>query len=236
MLPSLKKSYRYDPVKDFTPVALVRVLDGVRGQPQCAGRDAARAHRLRQGQSRQAALRQRRRRRGAAHRGRDAQAQDGSDLVHVPYRGGAQAATDAISGQIELVSMGSPARASPRAASCACWRRPARRRHPMFADVPTTAELGLPDVRMETWFGLIAPPGTPDAVVARRGSGRRRGRGGGGEGGARRSNAGGGSGIGEGAASRWDGRGRSEFHLRCLAPRRQEVAGGSSRRWAPGDE
>jgi tripartite-type tricarboxylate transporter receptor subunit TctC len=34
----------------------------------------------------------------------------------------------------------------------------------MFADVPTTAELGLPDVRMETWFGLIGPP---DQVVAR---------------------------------------------------------------------
>jgi tripartite-type tricarboxylate transporter receptor subunit TctC len=32
--------------------------------------------------------------------------------------------------------------------------------------VPTTAESGLPDVRMETWFGLIAPPNTPDPVVS----------------------------------------------------------------------
>src|SRR5262249_16962055 len=39
-------------------------------------------------------------------------------------------------------------------------------RHPMFADVPTTAELGLPDVRMDTWFGLIAPPNTPDGIVS----------------------------------------------------------------------
>jgi tripartite-type tricarboxylate transporter receptor subunit TctC len=40
-------------------------------------------------------------------------------------------------------------------------------RHPMFAEVPTTAELGLPDVRMETWFGLTAPPSMPPAIVTR---------------------------------------------------------------------
>ena len=37
----------------------------------------------------------------------------------------------------------------------------------MFADVPTTAEFGLPDVRMETWFGLTAPPNLPEPIVAR---------------------------------------------------------------------
>jgi tripartite-type tricarboxylate transporter receptor subunit TctC len=37
----------------------------------------------------------------------------------------------------------------------------------MFADVPTTAELGMPDVRMDTWFGLLAPPHTPEPIVAR---------------------------------------------------------------------
>src|SRR6185437_15749355 len=41
------------------------------------------------------------------------------------------------------------------------------RRHPMLPDVPTTAEAGLPDVRMDTWFGLVGPPGMPAAIVAR---------------------------------------------------------------------
>jgi tripartite-type tricarboxylate transporter receptor subunit TctC len=89
----------------------------------------------------------------------------GIDLVHVPYRGGAQAAADAISGQIEMVSMGL---ASARVAEGGKLRLLAQAgpgRHPMFADVPTTAEFGLPDVRMDTWFGLIAPPNTPDAIV-----------------------------------------------------------------------
>ena len=40
-------------------------------------------------------------------------------------------------------------------------------RHPLYPDVPTTAEYGLPDVRMDTWFGLIAPPRTPAAIVER---------------------------------------------------------------------
>src|SRR5262245_47861529 len=40
-------------------------------------------------------------------------------------------------------------------------------RHPMLPDVPTTAEAGLPDVRMDTWFGLVGPPGMPAAVVER---------------------------------------------------------------------
>ena len=40
-------------------------------------------------------------------------------------------------------------------------------RHPMLPDVPTTAEGGLPDVRMETWFGLAGPPNMPKEIVAR---------------------------------------------------------------------
>jgi tripartite-type tricarboxylate transporter receptor subunit TctC len=40
-------------------------------------------------------------------------------------------------------------------------------RHPMLPDVPTTAELGLPDVRMETWFGVVAPAGIPQPVIDR---------------------------------------------------------------------
>ena len=37
----------------------------------------------------------------------------------------------------------------------------------MLSEVPTTAEAGLPDVRMETWFGLVGPPGMPPEIVWR---------------------------------------------------------------------
>ena len=62
---------------------------------------------------------------------------------------------------------GSRARGSPRVARCASSPRPDRAGIRMFAEVPTTAELGLPDVRMDTWFGLIGPPGMPEPIVAR---------------------------------------------------------------------
>jgi len=94
-------------------------------------------------------------------------AMTGADFVHVPYRGGGQAASDAVAGQIEMVSLGL---ASARVAEGGALRVLAQtgpRRHPMFADVPTTAELGMPDVRMDTWFGLLAPPDTPEPIVAR---------------------------------------------------------------------
>jgi tripartite-type tricarboxylate transporter receptor subunit TctC len=167
MLPFLKKGYRYDPLKDFTPVALVAtswtvfaVNPGVAAHTLTEFIAYAKANpgRVRYGTGGVG---------GALHIAVEMlKLKSGADLVHVPYRGGAQAAADAISGQIEMVSMGL---ASARVAEGGRLRILAQtgpRRHPMFADVPTTAEFGLPDVRMDTWFGLIGPPNLPDVIVA----------------------------------------------------------------------
>ena len=91
----------------------------------------------------------------------------GGNFVHVPYRGGAQAATDAISGQIEMVSMGLASTRVAESGQLKILAQTGPSRHPMLPDVPTTAEAGLPDVRMDTWFGLAGPPGMPKEVVAR---------------------------------------------------------------------
>ena len=91
----------------------------------------------------------------------------GIDMIHVPYRGGEQEATDAMAGHIEMASMGL---ASGRVAADGKLRLLAQTgpvRHPLYPDVPTTAEYGLPDVRMDTWFSLVAPPHTPAAIVER---------------------------------------------------------------------
>jgi len=91
----------------------------------------------------------------------------GGNFVHVPYRGGAQAATDAISGQIEMVSMGLASTRVAEGGQLRILAQAGPSRHPMLPDVPTTAEAGLPDVRMETWFGMAGPPGMPKEHVAR---------------------------------------------------------------------
>src|SRR5205085_3075082 len=91
----------------------------------------------------------------------------GGNFVHVPYRGGAQAATDAIGGQIEMVSMGLASTRVAENGQLKILAQTGPSRHPMQPDVPTTAEVGLPDVRMDTWFGLAGPPGMPKDIVAR---------------------------------------------------------------------
>jgi tripartite-type tricarboxylate transporter receptor subunit TctC len=168
MLPFLKKGYRYDPLKDFTPVALVAnswtvfaVNPKVPAQtlPELIAYAKANPGKIRYGSGGTG---------GAPHIAVEMlKLKAGIDLVHVPYRGGAQVATDAISGQIEMASMGL---ASTRIADKGQLRILAQTgpsRHPMVPDVPTTAEFGLPDVRMDTWFSLIAPAGLPEPIVRR---------------------------------------------------------------------
>lgn len=168
MLPFLKKSYRYDPIKDFTPVALLATSWTVFAiNPKVPATSLAelvvysRSHPggVRYGTGGVG---------GALHIAVEMlRLKTGADFVHVPYRGGAQAATDAIAGQIEMVSMGL---ASTRVADNGQLRILAQTgptRHPMLPEVPTTAELGYPDVRMDTWFGLVGPPGMPEPIVTR---------------------------------------------------------------------
>jgi len=90
----------------------------------------------------------------------------GIKLRHVPYKGTAQVATDTLAGEIELASMAlSSAVANRQRLRVLAQTGPTR--HPTLAEVPTTAELGMPEVRVDIWFGVMAPPNTPAPVVNR---------------------------------------------------------------------
>jgi tripartite-type tricarboxylate transporter receptor subunit TctC len=90
----------------------------------------------------------------------------GVRLVHVPYRGAALGVTDVVSGVVQIIPvsagpiMGFVRSGQIRVLAAAS---PHRLRH--FPDVPTSAEAGLPGYEMTTWFALIVPRGTPDAIV-----------------------------------------------------------------------
>jgi tripartite-type tricarboxylate transporter receptor subunit TctC len=90
----------------------------------------------------------------------------GVDAVHVPYRGGAAATTDLIAGRVTFMfeSLNSIA---PHAKSGAVRALGVSgdRRSPAFPDVPTVAEAGVPGYSSPTWSGVIAPAGTPKAIV-----------------------------------------------------------------------
>src|SRR6476659_11217390 len=166
MLPFLKKSYRTDPIKDFTPIALVVTSWTVFAiNPKVPANTLqelvaySNSHPVRYGSGGTG---------GVLHiAGEMLKLKSGGNFVHVPYRGGAQAATDAISGQIEMVSMGLASTRVAEGGQLKILAQAGPSRHPMLPDVPTTGEAGYPEVQMNTWFGLAGPPGMPKEVVAR---------------------------------------------------------------------
>ncbi len=66
------------------------------------------------------------------------------DIVHVPYRGAAPAVNDLLGQQVQMAFLDLPT----------------------AMEVPTTAEVGMPDLRIENWYGMVAPAGTPANIIA----------------------------------------------------------------------
>src|SRR5262249_12421945 len=90
----------------------------------------------------------------------------GTEIVHIPYRGGAAAINDLIAGRVQLMfeSLNSIA---PQAQSGAvrALAVSGARRSPAFPDLPTVAEAGVPGYEAPTWSGVIAPAGVARPVV-----------------------------------------------------------------------
>jgi tripartite-type tricarboxylate transporter receptor subunit TctC len=92
----------------------------------------------------------------------------GAQIVHVPYKGGAAATTDVISGQVQLLmeSLNSitPHARSGRVRGLAVT---GAKRSPALPELPTVAEAGVPGFEATTWNGIVAPAAVPAAIVAR---------------------------------------------------------------------
>jgi tripartite-type tricarboxylate transporter receptor subunit TctC len=95
----------------------------------------------------------------------------GIDIVHVPYRGGALAITDVVGGQVQMMIDVMP-NAYPQAkgGKVRGLAVTTARRFPGAPEYPTIAESGLPGFEVSAWDGVLAPAGTPPAVVERLGA------------------------------------------------------------------
>ncbi len=92
----------------------------------------------------------------------------GIGLTHIPYRGGAQAATDVIAGVVpSMIDSLTAASANLRAGTVRALAFSSPRRIEGFSDVPTFAELGLPQLTADGWAGLAAPARTPRPILER---------------------------------------------------------------------
>jgi tripartite-type tricarboxylate transporter receptor subunit TctC len=89
------------------------------------------------------------------------------DIVHVPYRGAAPAVNDLLGQQVQMAFLDLPVLLPQiKAGTLRGIAIGAPERAPTAMDVPTTAEVGLPDLLTENWYGMLVPAGTPAAIVA----------------------------------------------------------------------
>ena len=92
----------------------------------------------------------------------------GIDIVHIPYKGNAEAVTALLAGQVQMAISGLP----PMIAHIQSGRLRALAvtgpsRMAQLPDVPTVTESGFKDIDVSAWYGVIAPAGTPPEIIAR---------------------------------------------------------------------
>ena len=165
--PTLYSTMPFDPVKDFAPIALISsqplIVVVSAASPYKTLRDLVEAAKKNPGKINMASAGN-----GTiGHIGGEIfQRRAGIRMTHVPYKGAGPAVTDLIGGSVDTIFGNSQSvggliaggRLRPLAVTAA-------KRLPSLPEVPTVAELGYPGFEAATWSGLVAPAGTPKAIV-----------------------------------------------------------------------
>jgi len=165
--PNLYKKVPYDPVKDFDPISLLATASNLmvtrKDAPWKTVNDFVAAARAAPGKYTYASP-------GIgtpAHLAAEMfKAQTGIDILHVPYKGGANYLPDVVTGRVDIVfdstTSSIPFMKSGQLVGVAISREA---RLLEFPDVPTFAEAGYPQFQSGTWYGVLAPAGTPRAAI-----------------------------------------------------------------------
>ena len=165
---TLVKRLPYDTLKDLRPVALMGMSEHVLATHPASGlktlADLRNSARAKPGSLSYASF-------GngtSAHlSGELLKQQLGMDLVHVPYKGQGPALADLLGGQVTLMFGNWPEfRSHIQAGKLVALGMATKQRSQYAPDIPTLAEQGVP-IESNSWNGLLAPAGTPDAVVQR---------------------------------------------------------------------
>jgi tripartite-type tricarboxylate transporter receptor subunit TctC len=166
--PQLMTDARYDPLKDFGPVTLLTVTPlilvvpssfPVRTLQELIDYAKANPGKLNYGSP------------GSGSGGHLAIEQFrhafGLQMVHVPYKGAGPAVAAIVANEVSLLMAGSGAVPFVQDGRLRALAATSAKRVPALPDVPTFAELGFPQVNVETFAGLVAPAGTPEPVIMR---------------------------------------------------------------------
>src|SRR6267378_3969153 len=167
--PNLHARLPYDPVRDFTPITLLATAPSVLVvNPAVPARSVAEFTayaRANPGKLNYASNGN-----GSAAQLAAAMYETMADvrMVHVPYKGIAPAMTDLMSGEVQLM-FGTIVALVPhiQAGKLRALAVTSRTRSALLPDIPTLAESGLPDYEAGSWYGILAPAGTPREVIER---------------------------------------------------------------------
>lgn len=92
----------------------------------------------------------------------------GAQLLHVPYKGTGAALPDVVAGQVHMMVDGPPPFIPHvKSGKLKALGAASEKRNPLLPEVPTFAEAGVAGMEAGLWYGIVAPKGTPKAVVAR---------------------------------------------------------------------
>lgn len=169
ILPHIAKDLRFDPFTSFAPVSqLAYTAVVIAASPNFSGatlKDAVKEAKARPGKVSYSSS-------GSGTiihlAGEYFASVAGVDLLHVPYKGSAPAVTALLGGEVDLafdtLTVLAPQIKGGKVKGLAIA---ARERSPLLPQVPTVAEAGFGDFDVPSWFGLVAPAGTPKEVVNR---------------------------------------------------------------------
>lgn len=167
--PVTMKKLPYDPVKDLTPVAQLGSAPLVLAvNPALPAKDIAELVAL--AKARPGALSYSSSGSGSVHHfaGELFKLRTGTAIEHVPYKGSGPATADAVAGQVQVTfaSVASVLR-FVQAGRLRALAVTSKQRSSQMPGVPTGTEAGVADFELTSWYGLLAPAGTPRELVAR---------------------------------------------------------------------
>jgi tripartite-type tricarboxylate transporter receptor subunit TctC len=169
MGPALYGKLGYDPIKSFTPISLVvRSPHLLVGRADLPARDIKELVALAKSEPGKLTF-------GSAGAGSSThltgelfKSTFGVNLLHVGYKGGAPAVTDLLGKQIDMLFDAVPPLAPHvKAGALKAYAVTGTKRSPLLPDVPTVTEMLGKDFDAYSWFGLVAPAGTPPEVVGK---------------------------------------------------------------------
>jgi tripartite-type tricarboxylate transporter receptor subunit TctC len=165
--PTMFKKMNYDPAKDLTPIALIErgplILMVPPNSPFKSVKDVIAAAKAKPGTLSYASGGLG----GSHHLSAEMFKQiAGLQITHIPYKGGAPATTDLMGGQVDMMfEQMYSASPSIKAGKLRALAITSKTRSPLFPDLPTMVEAGVPGFEVQNWQGLVGPAGLPVAIV-----------------------------------------------------------------------